>query len=137
MGKTTILQGGPGAGQHTKAANQIAVGASLLGTVEALLYSEQAGLDPKRVMDSIGGGSAQSWQLANNGTKMLNGDFAPGFYCKHFLKDLRIAMNAAKSMKAQFPLLELTERLFVRMEDKGFAEKGTQALYLLYKDGLI
>jgi 3-hydroxyisobutyrate dehydrogenase len=137
LGKTIILQGGPGAGQHTKAANQIAVAASLIGTVEALLYSEKAGLDPRRVLDSIGGGSAQSWQLTGNGPKMLDGNFEPGFYSKHFLKDLRIALEAAKSMKIRFPMLELAESLFVRMQDKGFAEKGTQALYSLYKSGSV
>jgi 3-hydroxyisobutyrate dehydrogenase len=137
MGKTTILQGGPGAGQHTKAANQIAVAASLIGTVEALLYSEKAGLDPRRVLESIGGGSAQSWQLTGNGTKMLDGNFEPGFYSKHFLKDLRIALSAARSMKVRFPLLELAESLFTRMQEQGFAEKGTQALYTLYASGAV
>lgn len=135
LGKTIILQGGPGAGQHTKAANQIAVAASLIGTVEALLYSEKAGLDPRRVLDSIGGGSAQSWQLTGNGPKMLDGDFEPGFYSKHFLKDLRIALDAARSMRLELPMLALAESLFERMTERGFAEKGTQALYLLYKAG--
>jgi len=137
MGKTTILQGGPGAGQHTKAANQIAVAGSLLGTIEALLYSEKAGLDPRRALESIGGGSAQSWQLANNGPKMLDGNLEAGFYAKHFLKDLRIALDAARSLKVHFPMLELAESLFVKMQDNGFAEKGTQALYRLYSTGLV
>jgi len=137
MGKTTILQGGPGSGQHTKAANQIAVAGSLLATVEAILYAEKAGLNPRRVLESIGGGSAQSWQLANNGPKMLDANFEPGFYSKHFLKDLRVALDAAKSMPVHFPMLELAESLFVKMQDNGFAEKGTQALYRLYASGLI
>jgi 3-hydroxyisobutyrate dehydrogenase len=137
MGKTVVLQGGPGAGQHTKMANQIAIAGSLCGAVEAVIYAESAGLDPKRVLDSIGGGSAQSWQLLNMVPRMLDGNFDPGFYSKHFLKDLRIALNSAKSMKVKLPLLEMAEHLFVLMSDEGFAEKGTHALYLLYKNGLI
>jgi len=135
VGKTAILQGGPGAGQHTKMSNQISVAASLLGTVESLLYAERAGLDPRRVLESIGGGAAQSWQLTGMGPRMLAGDFAPGFYSKHFLKDLRIALGSARAMGMTTPLLELAERLFERMSEQGFGERGTQALYLLYKEG--
>ncbi len=137
LGKTVILQGGPGAGQHTKMANQIAIAGSLCGAVEAVIYAESAGLDPKRVLESIGGGSAQSWQLLNMVPRMLDGNFDPGFYSKHFLKDLRIALNAARSMKVKLPLLEMAEHLFELMTDKGFSEKGTHALYLLYKNGLL
>ncbi len=137
MGKTVILQGDPGAGQHTKMANQIAIAGSLCGAVEAVVYAEKAGLDPRRVLESIGGGSAQSWQLLNMVPRMLDGNFDPGFYSKHFLKDLRIALNSAKSMKVKLPLLEMAEHLFELMSDKGFAEKGTHALYLLYKNGML
>lgn len=136
-GKNAILQGGPGAGQHTKMSNQIAVVASLIGTVEALLYAEKAGLDPYRVLDSIGGGAAQSWQLTAQGPKMLSGDFEPGFYSKHFLKDLHIALDSAKSMGLKTPMLTIAEQMFEKMTLEGFAEKGSQALYLLYKEGKI
>ncbi|PKL25783.1 MAG: oxidoreductase [Spirochaetae bacterium HGW-Spirochaetae-3] len=135
MGKTAILQGGPGAGQHTKMSNQISVAASLVGTVESMLYAQAAGLDPSRVLDSIGGGAAQSWQLVGMAPKMLAGDFEPGFYSKHFLKDLRIALDSAKAMGLRLPLLALAESLFARMQEKGFGDKGTQALYRLYRDG--
>lgn len=137
MGKTVVLQGGPGSGQHTKMANQIAIAGSLCGAVEAVIYAENAGLDPRRVLESIGGGSAQSWQLLNMVPRMLDGNFSPGFYSKHFLKDLRIAIASAKKMKVRLPFLDTAERLFTMMSDKGFADKGTQALYLLYKNGMI
>ena len=136
MGKTVVRQGGPGAGQHTKMANQIAVAGSLCGAIEAVLYAENAGLDPRRVLQSIGGGAAQSWQMTNNVPRMLDGNFEPGFYAKHYLKDLRIALNSAKAMGAKLPMLELSERLFTFMDEQGFSEKGTHALYLLYKSGL-
>ncbi len=137
VGKTAILQGGPGAGQHTKMANQISVAASLIGAVEAMIYSQKAGLDPSRVLDSIGGGAAQSWQLVGMAPKMLAGNFEPGFYSKHFLKDLRIALDSAKAMGLDLPLLALAEHLFDRVCDKGFGDKGTQILYRMYKDGLL
>jgi 3-hydroxyisobutyrate dehydrogenase len=137
MGKTVIRQGGPGAGQHTKMANQITVSGNLLASIEGILYAESAGLEPLRVLESIGGGSAQSWQLANMVPRMLKGDFEPGFYSKHFLKDLRIALNSARSMGINLPALAMAESFFARMGDEGFAEKGTQALYLMYKRGLI
>ena len=135
VGKTAVLQGGPGAGQHTKMANQISVAASLIGAVESMTYARNAGLDPRRVLDSIGGGAAQSWQLVGMAPRMLDGDFKPGFYSKHFLKDLRIALDSAKAMGLELPLLALAESLFARMQEKGFGDLGTQALYRLYQDG--
>lgn len=136
LGKTVVRQGGPGMGQHTKMANQIVIAANLMGAVESLEYAKAAGLDPRSVLSSIGAGSAGSWQLNNMAPRMLDGDFAPGFYAKHLLKDLRIALDSARSMKLDLPLLGLAERLFALLCDKGYSEKGTQALYLLYEAGL-
>ncbi|HUX43040.1 MAG TPA: NAD(P)-dependent oxidoreductase [Rectinemataceae bacterium] len=137
LGKTIVLQGGPGSGQHTKMANQIAIAASLLGAVESISYAKRAGLDPRRVLESIGSGSAGSWQLANLVPKMLDGNFEPGFYIKHFLKDLRIALESAAAMQLDLPGLRLAEGLFEILQAEGFADKGTQALWLLYERGLM
>ena len=133
IGKTVVLQGPAGSGQHAKMANQICVAANLMGSIEAVMYAKKAGLDPRVVLQSIGAGSAGSWQLSNMVPRMLDGDFEPGFYVKHFLKDLRIALDAAKEMKADLPLLALAERLFVELVADGLGEKGSQALYLLYE----
>lgn len=133
MGATVILQGGPGSGQHTKMANQIAIAGSLTGAVEAITYAKRAGLDPRTVLSSIGSGSAGSWQLNNMVPRMLDGNFEPGFYVKHFLKDLRIALDSARAMKLDLPLLSLAERLFESMQGEGLGEKGTHALYLFYE----
>jgi 3-hydroxyisobutyrate dehydrogenase len=137
MGKTIVLQGGPGAGQHTKMANQIAIAGNLLGTVESILYAEKAGLDPAKVLLSISSGSAGSWQLTNNGQKILASDFSPGFYVKHFRKDLGIALDSARRMGIDLPLLALAEKLFDTLEAKGQGDLGTQALYKLYAGGLL
>jgi 3-hydroxyisobutyrate dehydrogenase len=136
MGKTTVLQGGPGAGQHTKMANQIAIAGSLAGAVEAISYAKKAGLDPTTVLSSIGAGSAGSWQLNNLGPKMIAGDFAPGFYSKHFLKDLGIALDAAREMKLELPLLSMAKGFYDRICAEGWTEKGTQVLFDFYAKGM-
>jgi 3-hydroxyisobutyrate dehydrogenase len=133
MGKTVVLQGPSGSGQHAKMANQISIAGALMGAVESMIYAKGAGLDPSTVLRSIGSGSAGSWQLNNMVPRMLDGDFAPGFYVKHFLKDLRIALDSARAMKLDLPLLSLAENLFWSLMKEGSGEKGTQALYLLYE----
>lgn len=132
MGSTFVLQGGPGAGQHTKMANQIAIAATMLSVCESLAYARRVGLDPERVLSSIGAGSAGSWSLANLAPRMLAGDFAPGFYVKHFVKDLRIALDTAVSEGVALPGLELALKLYERLAGAGGADLGTQALWLLY-----
>ncbi|MDX9826122.1 MAG: NAD(P)-dependent oxidoreductase [Spirochaetia bacterium] len=137
IGKTIVRQGGAGAGQHTKAANQICVAANLIGVVEALSYASASGLDPKRVLLSIGGGSAASWQLSGNAPRMLDEDFNPGFYAKHFLKDLRIALDSSKNLGLTLPLVALAESLFEKVLAQGWGERGTQILYEFYRRGLV
>lgn len=132
MGGNVVLQGGPGAGQHTKMANQIAIAGSMLATVESLAYAERAGLDPRRVLDSISAGSAASWSLANLAPRILDGNFAPGFYVKHFVKDMRIALTSADEMGLDLPGLATAKRLYEHLQSNGGADLGTQALWLLY-----
>jgi 3-hydroxyisobutyrate dehydrogenase len=134
MGPNVILQGGPGAGQHTKMANQIAIADTIVGVCEALAYAEAAGLDPQRVIDSIGAGAAGSWQLANYAPRMLRGDFAPGFFVMHFIKDMRIARDEADAMGIALPGLRLALELFEALARRGEQDRGIHALYLLYKE---
>jgi 3-hydroxyisobutyrate dehydrogenase len=136
MGPNVILQGGPGAGQHTKMANQIAIADTIVGVCEGLAYAEAAELDPARVLDSIGAGSAGSWQLANYAPRMLAGDFAPGFYVKHFIKDMRIARDEGVALGVELPGLLLALDLFERLARSGREDSGIHALYLLYKEHL-
>jgi 3-hydroxyisobutyrate dehydrogenase len=132
MGKNIALHGGPGAGQHCKMANQVAIAAGMLAWVEALAYAKRAGLDPARVLDSISGGAAGSWSMTNLAPRALAGNFAPGFYVKHFLKDMRIALDAAAEMKLDLPGLACAKRLYDEVASRGWTEEGTQALYKLY-----
>jgi 3-hydroxyisobutyrate dehydrogenase len=134
MGANVVLQGGPGAGQHTKMANQVAIAGSMLATIESLAYARATGLDPRRVLESIGAGSAASWSLANLAPRVLDGDFAPGFFVKHFVKDLRIALSSAEEAGIDLPGCALAKRLYELLEAGGGADLGTQALWLLYAD---
>jgi 3-hydroxyisobutyrate dehydrogenase len=134
MGPNVVLQGGAGSGQHTKMSNQLAIAGCMIGVCEALAYAEAAGLDPARVLESIGAGSAGSWSLANYAPRMLAGDFAPGFYVKHFIKDMRIARDSAGELGIDLPGLDLVLSLYERLAERGGAEMGTHALYTLYKE---
>ena len=134
MGENIILQGGPGAGQHCKMCNQITIAANMLGVCEALAYAEKSGLDAASVLKSISAGAAGSWSLLNLAPRILSGDFAPGFFVKHFIKDMTIATDAARSMKMDLPSLELALKRYRELADKGCKNDGTQALYRLYKE---
>jgi 3-hydroxyisobutyrate dehydrogenase len=133
MGKNVILHGGPGAGQHCKMANQISIASIMMSWCEALTYAQKAGLDPARVIESIGGGAAASWSLNNLAPRALRGDFAPGFYVKHFLKDMRIALDSAAEMKLELPGLAQAKKLYDEVARRGWDECGTQALLRLYQ----
>ncbi|HHP9972927.1 TPA: NAD(P)-dependent oxidoreductase, partial [Listeria monocytogenes] len=103
LGSSVILQGDAGAGQHTKMVNQIAIASNMIGVTEAIIYAEAAGLNPSRVLDSISGGAAGSWSLANLIPRVLKDDFSPGFFIKHFIKDMGIAISEAKQMGLELP----------------------------------
>lgn len=133
LGKTLVHQGGPGAGQFTKMSNQIAVAGTMLGMVESMAFAEKSGLDPEKVLSSIRGGAAGSWSLDNLSARVLKGDDEPGFYVKHFIKDLKIALDSAAELNLNLPGTEKALELYLRLQDKGMQDKGTQALFHLYR----
>lgn len=130
MGKTIIHQGPAGAGQHTKMVNQTLIATGMIGVCEALLYAHRAGLDLNTVLQSVGPGAAGSWSLANYGPRIINGDFKPGFYVEHFIKDMGIALAEAKRMNLSLPGLALAEQLYVALKAQGHGRDGTQSLVL-------
>jgi 3-hydroxyisobutyrate dehydrogenase len=130
MGKTIVHQGPAGSGQHTKMVNQILIASTLNGVCEGLLYAAKAGLDPKVVLQSVGGGAAASWQLNNLGPKMIDRNFEPGFFAEHFVKDMGIALDEARRMKLAMPGLALVAQLFNAVQAQGYGRKGTHALML-------
>jgi 3-hydroxyisobutyrate dehydrogenase len=132
MGKNIARLGPPGAGQHCKMANQIAVAVGMVSWVEALAYARKAGLDPAQVHASISGGAAGSWAMTNLAPRALAGNFAPGFYVKHILKDMRIALESAAELKLDLPGLAVAKQLYDRVAARGWEESGTQVIYQLY-----
>lgn len=130
MGSTIIHLGGSGAGQHTKMMNQILIATGMIGVAEALLYAQQAGLDLEKALAAVSGGAAGSWSLTNYGPRMLRGDFAPGFFVDHFVKDMGIALAEAKAMQLSVPGLALAHQLYVALQAQGRGSNGTQALLL-------
>ncbi|NBB80687.1 MAG: NAD-binding protein [Verrucomicrobia bacterium] len=132
MGANVVYQGAAGSGQHTKMCNQIAIAGSMLGMCEALAYAHSSGLDPETVLQSITKGAAGSWSLDNLAPRILQGDYDPGFYIKHYIKDLGIALETAKAMDLKMPALESATKLYDRLADEGFGDCGTQALCEAY-----
>ncbi|UOQ49152.1 NAD(P)-dependent oxidoreductase [Gracilibacillus caseinilyticus] len=128
MGENIVLQGPAGAGQHTKMANQITIASNMIGVSEAIMYAKKAGLDPVRVLKSILTGAAGSWSLTNLAPRMIKGDSDPGFYIKHFIKDMTIALKNAQEMELKTPGLSLSLELYQELADKGLEDRGTQAL---------
>lgn len=129
MGKNIAYMGGPGMGQHTKMSNQIVIAAAMVGVVESLLYARRAGLDLDAVIDIIGKGAASSWCLNQLGRRIVKGDFAPGFYIRHFVKDMGIALLEARRMKLSLPGLALANQFYTAAMAEGLELEGTQALY--------
>jgi 3-hydroxyisobutyrate dehydrogenase len=130
MGKTIVHQGPAGAGQHTKMVNQVLIASNMIGVCEALLYGFKAGLDLDVVLQSVSTGAAGSWSLNNLGPRIIAGNFEPGFFVEHFLKDMGIALAEARRMKLSLPGLALAEQLYRAVEAQGYARKGTHALML-------
>jgi 3-hydroxyisobutyrate dehydrogenase len=130
MGSKWVYQGGPGAGQHTKMVNQILIATTMIGVCEALLYGYKAGLDLEKVLESVASGAAGSWSLSNYGPRMMAGNFDPGFFVAHFIKDMGIALAEARRMNLALPGLALAEQLYQATAAQGHARMGTHSLML-------
>ncbi|MEG0550430.1 MAG: NAD(P)-dependent oxidoreductase [Vagococcus sp.] len=126
------FQGAPGSGQHTKMANQIMIAGTMTGMTELLVYAKAANLDVEKVLDTVGGGSAANWSLTNYAPRILKQDYTPGFFVKHFVKDLNIALTEAEKMGIDLPATQKARDLYESLIDKGFENDGTQALIKLW-----
>lgn len=126
MGKNIARMGVPGAGQHTKISNQILIASTMIGVVESLLYAYKAGLDLDEVIDVIGKGAASSWSINNLGRRIVKKDFDPGFFIKHFIKDMGIALDESKRMNLALPGLALAHQFYISASALGYEDLGTQ-----------
>ena len=133
IGKTSHYFGSYGAGQHAKMANQIMIAGTMTGLTEMFVYAKAAGLDLQAVLETVEGGGGDNWSLENYGPRILKGDFKPGFYSKHFLKDLRIALDESEKMNLDLPATKQAKKLYETLVDeKGLGNDGTQALIKLW-----
>lgn len=132
MGTNIVYQGKAGAGQHTKMCNQIAIASNMMGVCEAVAYAKRAGLDLNSVLKSIETGAAGSWSLSHLAPRMIKEDFAPGFYVKHFIKDMQIALEAAEEMGLEMPGVKQAKILYETLASAGEENSGTQVLIKWY-----
>ena len=134
MGKNIAYQGPAGAGQHTKMCNQILIASTMIGVVESLIYGHKAGLDLTDVINVIGKGAAASWSINTLGPRMVQGNFDPGFFIKHFVKDMGIALDEAKKMGISLPGLALAHQFYLAAMAQGLENLGTHGLYKVFEN---
>ena len=133
FGQNIIYQGVAGSGQHTKMCNQIAIASGMIGVCESMAYGLKAGLTMEEVLRSITAGAAGSWSLSNLAPRMLKGNMEPGFYIKHIIKDMKIALDEAERMNLQLPGLTLAKSMYNQLLEEGYGDNGTQALIKYYE----
>lgn len=133
MGKNINYEGKAGNGQHTKMCNQIAIAGAISGACEALAYAKAVGLDEQTMLDSISTGAAGSAQMTNVVPRILKGDLNPGFYIKHFIKDMKLADEEAEAADVKLGMLEYVLGMYEELEKDGFGDLGTQALIRYYQ----
>ncbi len=133
MGKNINYEGKAGNGQHTKMCNQIAIAGALAGACEAMVYAKNVGLDVDVMLKSISTGAAGSAQMNNVASKALKDDYNPGFFLKHFIKDMSLADEEATAVSVKLDVLEDVLQMCKGLEEEGMGDLGTQALIKHYK----
>ncbi|WP_041138325.1 NAD(P)-dependent oxidoreductase [Beduini massiliensis] len=134
LGTTLNYTGTAGNGQHTKMANQIALGGAIAGVCEAMTYARANGLNIQNMLDCISSGAAGSWQMSNMAPRIQKEDFAPGFFIKHYIKDLKIAKEGADLAHVDLQIMEAVLSMYQALEDEGLGDLGTQALIKYYEE---
>ena len=133
MGTNINYQGEAGCGQHAKLANQIMIAGTLTGVCEALSYAKAKGLDMPTLLKSVSTGAAGSKQLDTFGPNILEEDYAPGFFMKHFIKDMKLALVEANISGLSLEMLSLVLANYEELEAEGLGDLGTQALMKYYE----
>jgi 3-hydroxyisobutyrate dehydrogenase/2-hydroxy-3-oxopropionate reductase len=134
MGKTVVFVGGPGFGQHAKLANQIGVAGAIAAVSEMIAYSKANGLDPKVLMEVWNTGSAASTQMKVSAPRALSGDMNPGFFIKHFIKDMNLAIDETENKGIDLKMLHTVRDMYVKLAQEGLGDLGTQALVKYYEE---
>jgi len=126
--------GGSGAGQVTKAANQIMVGAQMVAMAELLIFAQKAGVDTRKVIEAIQSGSAQCWALNQKPQRLFAGNRNPGFKSGLQAKDLRIVMDTVNDLGMQLPMSEIVTKMFNEMVTKGLQDQDNSAVIRIIED---
>jgi len=134
MGTNINYQGEAGCGQHAKLANQIMIAGTLSGVCEAITYAKAKGLDLPTVLRSVSTGAAGSKQLDIFGPQILAEDYAPGFFMKHFIKDMKLALTEANMSELSLDVLSQVLANYEELEAEGYGDLGTQALMKYYEE---
>lgn len=122
-----------GSGQNAKMANQIMIAGTMTGMTEMLVYAKAAGLDLQQTCQTLQAGAAENFSLGSYGPRILKQDYTPGFFAKHFLKDLRIALEEADRMHLDLPATQEAKHLYeILVDQKQLGNDGTQALIKLW-----
>lgn len=133
MGRNIKYEGNAGNGQHTKMCNQIAIAGAISGVCEAMVYAKAVGLDVAQMVNSIGTGAAGSAQLKTVAPRILAGDFDPGFFIRHFIKDMKLASGEAENAGVHLGVLDYVLSMYEDLETQGKGSLGTQALVQYYQ----
>lgn len=130
-GKAVTLMGASGAGQLTKMVNQICIAGLVEALSEAMNFAQRAGLDGQQVLDVISKGAAQSWQMENRGSTMLQGKYDFGFAVDWMRKDLGICLGEADRNGARLPITAIVDQLYKQVQQKGGSRFDTSSLMWL------
>ena len=133
MGTNINYEGSAGCGQHCKLANQIMIAGALSGVCEALTYAKEKGLDLNVFSKSVATGAAGSRQFDLFGPKIIEKDYAPGFFMKHFIKDMKLALIEANRSGLNLEVLSQVLAIYEELEADGNGDLGTQALIKYYE----
>ena len=133
LGKNITYFGVAGKGQYTKLANQIAIATTMISVAESFKFAKEVGLDLDSFFKTVSTGSGGSFSMNSYGPRILNGDFKPGFFTHHFIKDMKLALEECEKMNIKLPGLETAYKIYNELEEEVRNTNGTQAISKWYK----
>ena len=133
FGKNITYFGEAGKGQYTKLANQIAIATTMISVAESFKFAKEVGLNLDAFFNIVSTGSGGSFSMTSYGPRILKGDFKPGFFIHHFIKDMRLALEECEKMNIKLPGLETAYEVYNELEEEVRNTNGTQAISKWYK----
>ena len=133
FGKNITYFGEAGKGHYTKLANQIAIATTMISVAESFKFAKEVGLNLDDFFNIVSTGSGGSFSMTSYGPRILKGDFKPGFFIHHFIKDMRLALEECEKMNIKLPGLETAYEVYNELEEEVRNTNGTQAISKWYK----